>query len=160
MTTRTLDSPFGPVSSAVEDGLLLRVRFQADTNSTENDDHHCGRSCTPARRLFHRALVQFRFTAGATTQRIPSRYSPVHDRYSFRRNANLRRIGQRFGQRLPSRRTGLRREPHSNHRPLSPGCCRRRKAWRILRRRRRADQAKATESRSRIRPVTIKIPLP
>ena len=38
MTTKTLDSPFGPVSFAVEDGFLLRVRFQADTNSTENDD--------------------------------------------------------------------------------------------------------------------------
>ena len=38
MTTKTLDSPFGPVSFAVEDGFLLRVRFQADINSTENDD--------------------------------------------------------------------------------------------------------------------------
>ena len=38
MTTKTLDSPFGPVSFAVEDGLLFRVRFQVDTNSTENDD--------------------------------------------------------------------------------------------------------------------------
>ena len=38
MTTKTLDSPFGPVSFAVEDGFLRRVRFQAEINSAENDD--------------------------------------------------------------------------------------------------------------------------
>ena len=38
MKTKTLDSPFGPVSFAVEDGFLHRVRFQAEINLTENDD--------------------------------------------------------------------------------------------------------------------------
>ena len=38
MTTKTLDSPFGPVSFTVENGFLRRVRFQAETNSAENND--------------------------------------------------------------------------------------------------------------------------
>lgn len=38
MKTKTLDSPFGAVSFAVKDGFLHRVRFQAEINSTGNDD--------------------------------------------------------------------------------------------------------------------------
>ncbi len=38
MTTKTLDSPFGPVSFTVASGFLHRVRFQAEINSTVNDD--------------------------------------------------------------------------------------------------------------------------
>ena len=38
MTTKTLDSPFGPVSFTVENGFLHRVRIQAKINSTVNDD--------------------------------------------------------------------------------------------------------------------------
>ena len=38
MTTKTLDSPFGPVSFTVEDGFLHCVQFRAEINSTGNDD--------------------------------------------------------------------------------------------------------------------------
>ena len=38
MTTRPLDSPFGPISFNLKDGFLHRVRFQVEINLAMNKD--------------------------------------------------------------------------------------------------------------------------
>ena len=127
MTTKTLDSPFGPVSFAVEDGFLQRVRFQAEINSTENDDPLAEEVAHQLDAYFAGRLFNFdlplapphsEFQAGIRQCMIDIPLAKCEP------TANWPRLRQR----IPGRRTGLRREPHSDYRPLSPGRCRRRLA--------------------------------